>query len=167
MFFPTSCKLHLRAVAIVLLIASSLLAQSGAAAKPPADTNHGACEPCIRAHMEFLASDALHGRGSATADELTAAVYAATALERYGVAPAGDAGGYIQNVNLTVPKVTSAPQLQFTSGSSQTTWTHGKGMVVSRLAKADSSGPLQRLTLKATPSEVKPGGGPLFALRTP
>src|SRR5689334_17014680 len=31
------------------------------------------CAACIRAHMEFLASDAMRGRGSGTADELLAA----------------------------------------------------------------------------------------------
>jgi hypothetical protein len=55
--------------------------------------------------MEFLASDALHGRGSATADEFTAATYIATELERVGVQPAGDDGGFLQQV--PVPPKTS------------------------------------------------------------
>jgi Zn-dependent M28 family amino/carboxypeptidase len=49
--------------------------------------------------MNFLASDALQGRGSGTHDELVAAVYIASELRRMGIAPMGDAGGYIQNVS--------------------------------------------------------------------
>src|ERR1700687_545333 len=54
------------------------------------------CAACIRAHMEFLASDALRGRGSGTADELGAGTYLASPLRAYGVGPAGDDGGFLQ-----------------------------------------------------------------------
>ncbi len=53
----------------------------------------------IRGTMEFLASDALQGRGSGTKDELLAAVYLASQLREIGVEPGGDGGGYIQNVS--------------------------------------------------------------------
>src|SRR5580692_12705484 len=53
------------------------------------------CERCVRAHEEFLASDALQGRGSGTHDELIAATYVASQLRQYGIEPAGDNGGYI------------------------------------------------------------------------
>jgi len=53
----------------------------------------------IRSEMEFLASDALQGRGSGTHDELVAAVYLASELRRLGIQPAGDNGGYIQEVH--------------------------------------------------------------------
>src|SRR5437879_10173475 len=46
--------------------------------------------------MEFLASDAMRGRGSATHDELVAATYIASELRAYGIEPAGDSGGYLQ-----------------------------------------------------------------------
>lgn len=57
----------------------------------------------ILAHEEFLASDALHGRGSGTRDEWIAAVYIGSELRQYGVEPAGDADadgrpGYVQAV---------------------------------------------------------------------
>ena len=48
------------------------------------------CAACIRAHMEFLASDAMRGRGSGTEDELVAATYVASQLRAYGIPPAGD-----------------------------------------------------------------------------
>ena len=49
--------------------------------------------------MEFLASDALQGRGSGSHDELLAATYLASQLRQIGIEPAGDNGGYIQNVS--------------------------------------------------------------------
>ena len=48
--------------------------------------------------MEFLASDAMQGRGSGSHDELVTAVYLASQLRQIGIEPAGDEGGYIQNV---------------------------------------------------------------------
>jgi hypothetical protein len=53
----------------------------------------------IHGAMEFLASDALQGRGSGTHDELVAATYLASQLRQIGIEPAGDEGGYIQNVS--------------------------------------------------------------------
>jgi Peptidase family M28 len=62
---------------------------------PPAATR---VAPSLRGEMEFLASDAMSGRGSGTHDELVAATYLASELRRIGIAPAGDDGGYIQDV---------------------------------------------------------------------
>jgi len=53
----------------------------------------------IHGAMEFLASDALQGRGSGTHDELVAATFLASQLRQIGIEPAGDNGGYIQNVS--------------------------------------------------------------------
>ena len=53
----------------------------------------------IRGELEFLASDALQGRGSGTHDELLAAAYLGSELRQMGIEPAGDNGGYIQNVS--------------------------------------------------------------------
>jgi Zn-dependent M28 family amino/carboxypeptidase len=53
----------------------------------------------IRGEMEFMASDAMHGRGSGTHDELVTAVYLASELRGMGISPMGDQGGYIQNVS--------------------------------------------------------------------
>jgi peptidase M28-like protein len=77
---------------ILLLFAMSLqAAEKDAAAER-------ACGACIRAHEEFLAADALRGRGSATHDELVAATYIASQLRQYGVEPGAEGGRYIQPV---------------------------------------------------------------------
>ncbi|HEV2021675.1 MAG TPA: M20/M25/M40 family metallo-hydrolase [Terriglobales bacterium] len=70
----------------LLLVAAPAMAQSRAV-----------CKPCIQAHEEFLASDALRGRGSATDDEQKAAEYIAGELKKYGVQPF-EGGDYIQPV---------------------------------------------------------------------
>jgi Zn-dependent M28 family amino/carboxypeptidase len=46
--------------------------------------------------MEFLAGDALNGRGSGTRDEWLAVAYAAAEMRRLGLEPLGDAGSFIQ-----------------------------------------------------------------------
>jgi hypothetical protein len=53
----------------------------------------------IRGELEFLASDALQGRGSGTHDELLAAVYLSSELRQLGIEPGGDNGGYVQGVS--------------------------------------------------------------------
>ena len=56
-------------------------------------------EKSVRKHMEALAGDEMNGRGSASADELTAAKYIAQQLKLLRIKPAGDNGGYLQTVN--------------------------------------------------------------------
>jgi hypothetical protein len=55
-------------------------------------------ETSIRAHMDFLAGDALNGRGSGTRDEWIAATYIASQLRLWGVEPLGDNGDFVQTV---------------------------------------------------------------------
>jgi aminopeptidase YwaD len=104
------------------------------------------CAACIRAHMEFLASDALRGRGSGTADELVAATYVAAQLRAYGIAPAGDNGGYLQRATLQEPKLIAPPQLTFAEpgpGGEKVAWTYGKEFAAIYLAQSHFSGPLR------------------------
>lgn len=63
---------------------------------PPATAD--VSEASVRAHMEFLASDALNGRGSGTRDEWIAVLYAAAQMRRLGLEPLGDDGGYVQTI---------------------------------------------------------------------
>ncbi len=52
----------------------------------------------IRAHVKFLASDLLEGRGTGARGGQIAAEYIATQFALYGLKPAGDNGSYMQNV---------------------------------------------------------------------
>src|SRR5437879_13631675 len=71
------------------------------------------CAPCIRAHMEFLASDAMRGRGSATHDALVAATYIASELRAYEIEPAGASGGYLPAATLVSRQLTGPAQTTF------------------------------------------------------
>ena len=57
----------------------------------------------VRAHEEFLASDVMAGRGSATRDEQIAATYVASEFEGYGLRPAPGMEGYLQAAGVFAP----------------------------------------------------------------
>ena len=57
----------------------------------------------VQAHEEFLASDALDGRGSATRDEEIAATYVASEFRGYGLQPAPGMPGYLQTAEIIAP----------------------------------------------------------------
>jgi aminopeptidase YwaD len=113
--------------------------------------------------MEFLASDAMRGRGSGTHDEWVAATYVASQLEQYGVDPAGDNGTYLQRAVVLRHKVLEPPQIRFetkpdTGSAREFTWTHGKEMLVLFLGAANVSGPLQKVELaNGARLNIKPG----------
>jgi Zn-dependent M28 family amino/carboxypeptidase len=54
----------------------------------------------IRAHVKFLSSDLLEGRGPGARGGDLAAAYIATEFALFGLRPAGDNGGYFQHVPL-------------------------------------------------------------------
>jgi hypothetical protein len=93
----------------VVVLATAAISSAADAPKARDSQSHSVCVRCIEAHEDFLASDALGGRGSATHDELVAAEYIASELEQYGIQPAagengdpsaGRLGEYIQKVEL-------------------------------------------------------------------
>lgn len=118
------------------------------AANPLLDPDN-ACARCLRAHMEFLAGDALRGRGSATHDELVAATYIAAQLRQYGVAPAGDGSGeqqsFLQTAELQTPVLAAPPTLTFTAGDKPVRFTHGAEFILSRSSGGSVKGPLQKM----------------------
>src|SRR6202047_4803037 len=54
----------------------------------------------VRAHVKFLASDLLEGRGVGTRGEKLATEYIATQFALIGAKPAGDQGTYFQRVSM-------------------------------------------------------------------
>ena len=54
----------------------------------------------VRAHVKFLASDLLEGRGPGTRGDALATNYIASQFEAMGLQPAGDDGTYFQKVSL-------------------------------------------------------------------
>jgi Zn-dependent M28 family amino/carboxypeptidase len=106
--------------------------------------------------MDYLAGDALAGRGSGTPQEHMAADYVASELRRYGVAPAGDDGGYLQHVALEYRSLASPPVLSFQTGGQTTRWTNGSQIAVTWLGDVPIAGPLQKLEYN-TQVEVRAG----------
>lgn len=104
----------------------------------------------ILGHLEFLASDALQGRGSGTRDEEIAATYIGAYFRRLGLEPMADTGGFVQRIEV-IRETASAPP---TMSAGDHRWTHGTGLLVSALAGARTSGPLHHFTAGAT---VPPG----------
>ncbi|MCI0356728.1 MAG: M20/M25/M40 family metallo-hydrolase [Acidobacteria bacterium] len=121
----------------------------------------GLRERSVRAHLEFLAADALRGRGSGSRDELVAATYVAAQLRQYGLQPLGEEGGYLQTVELSRRELAAPPHLVFQSPAPEareTRWKHGSEIVVMNLASERVSGPLQKLDATApNPEPVQPG----------
>lgn len=124
-----------------------------------------ACDRCIHAHMEFLASDALRGRGSGTPDELVAATYVVSELEQYGLEPAGDQGSYLQRATIVRRKLVRPPRLVFRlpgTQARQVSWTHGEQMLVLQLGRPQLSGPLQKIDPNHPDQKIRPGAVVLF-----
>jgi hypothetical protein len=57
-------------------------------------------QAAMRAHVAFLASDAMKGREASSPEFMIAAHYVADQFKAAGLAPAGDNGGYLQSVPL-------------------------------------------------------------------
>lgn len=130
-----------RIFAVVLVAATAACASRGGAALAPGSTSADLIsEASVRAHMEFLASDALNGRGSGTRDEWIAATYVASEFRRWGLEPL-DGAGYVHTIEIERPVLASAPVL--TLGGR--TFTHGKDFNLATMAAPAISGRIVRI----------------------
>jgi aminopeptidase YwaD len=107
-------------------------------------------ETSVRAHMAFLASDALNGRASGSRDEWIAATYLASQMQQWGLEPMGDDGGFVQKVEIERPEAAEMPTL--TAGGRS--FTVGKEIKMTGIGGQRVSGPLQKWVAGAT---VQPG----------
>ena len=82
------------------LAAAGLLAATPGLAADPL----GPEEAALKAHVAFLASDALRGREAGTADYDVAAEYVAAEMMKAGLEPAGPNGSWFQQVPLLVSR---------------------------------------------------------------
>ena len=130
----------------------------------PVPQQTGAASPItevsVRSHMEFLASDALNGRGSGTRDEWIAAAYLGAEMQGWGLEPMGDAGGFVQKVEVERLETAAPPTLSVNGKK----YTHGQEMRVLALSAARVSGPLQKYTAGTA---IKPGSVLLMPAAAP
>ena len=92
-------------------------------------------EENLKATLEFLASDALEGRETASNAEKVSALYLATTLKKYGIEPFGDDGTYFQKFDVSVEKFESTSKLMLTDS---------KGTVIKELFPAEDFGRFSR-----------------------
>jgi peptidase M28-like protein len=86
------------ACVVILVCLAPLLAQNSVPAFPSDNVLNRITPQRIRAHMEFLASDLLEGRGTGSRGYQIAAEYVRTQFEEMGLAPGGSGGSYFQPV---------------------------------------------------------------------
>jgi len=133
------------AIALVLVALSAAFAQ----------TDGPILERSVRAHMVFLAGDALQGRGSGTQFERIAAEYVGSMMAQFGVEPAGDGGAsFVQTVRFVRNSFADNPKLTFGEASLE----HGNQMIVLRMNAPSVSGPLE----KFSPDKKPPTGAIVF-----
>ncbi len=137
-------RIKLLIIIAIFVFATPSVAQSGGSV----------LERDVRAHMEFLAGDALQGRGSGTEFERIAATYFASMMMQFGIEPAGQSGAdgkatFIQTVNVVRTSFASNPTLKF----GDVVLDHGNQMIVLRLSGPGASGGLQKFRAGDKPAD--------------
>jgi Zn-dependent M28 family amino/carboxypeptidase len=94
----------LLASTVVVASACSLNPAPGHRSSIPASIT----EAGVRSELEFLAGDALNGRGSGTRDEWIAASYIGTLMQQWGLEPVGQ--GFVQQIELPPDAKTTTRQ---------------------------------------------------------
>jgi peptidase M28-like protein len=106
----------------------------------------------------FLASDAMRGRGSATADEWIAATYVASEFQEYGLKPGLPDGTYIQRGELVQPVIEGTAQITAPQSSGFTPLEEGKDFSLLRTGGESVSGPLEKVNAEdAARAQVQAG----------
>ena len=125
-----------------LVVLVTALATGCAARGAPTDAvpQGSVSETSVRAHMQFLASDALNGRGSGTHDEWVTATYVAAHFRRLGLLPLGTTNELIHEVHIERRELSAPPTLR----AGHHTLTHAKEILVTSFASPRISGPLQK-----------------------
>ena len=136
-------------LASLIIVAAIVLALGQTAANSTIEERN------VRAAMNFLASDAMQGRGSGTAFERITAEYVGSQFMQFGLEPAGENGwdgkpGYVQTVTISRNSFASAPVLRYSGKTAE----HGKEIITLRANTGQVSGTLQKIDLGG---KVNPG----------
>lgn len=136
-----------RSLVVAVLIFTFTVAGFGQKAEHPA-----VVERNVRAGMEFLAGDAMQGRGSGTIFERITAEYVGTQFMQFGLEAAGHdrwdgKPGFVQNITIRRVAFTGDPSVRF----GELTGVHGKDLLVLRTNAAAVTGKLQKLKIGDKP----------------
>ena len=150
------------AVSSGALTAITIVATGCAVNTPPHRTGVASAitETSVRSHMDFLASDALNGRGSGTRDEWITASYLGAQMQQWGLEPLGDGGGFVQQIEIERSETVSPPTLSVEGKK----YSHGQEMRVLVLSAARISGSLQKYVQGG---EIKAGAALLMPAMPP
>lgn len=111
-------------IAVVLAAAAIAFAPTLPSAARPS-----VCAQCVKANMEHLAGDELHGRGCGSEDEHAAAHFVAEMLKKSKIDPAFGGDVYLQPVQLLTPQAASPPTLDISSGDKHLTFAQGRDII--------------------------------------
>jgi hypothetical protein len=144
-------------VLIALLFLSSLVHGQQATGKSVVEERN------VRAAMNFLASDAMQGRGSGTQFERITAEYIGSQFMQFGLEPAGEKGWdgkptYVQTVNISRRTFAEKPFIKY----GDVTLEHGGEMVILRTNSDAASAIFETVGDGAKP---KPGSAVLIRAR--
>jgi hypothetical protein len=117
----------------------------------------------VRAHEEFLASDALAGRGSATRDEQIAAEYVASEFVAYGLKPAPGMTGMIQKADVVAVELDGRASLS----AGGTNLDEGAEMRLLFPSGMGASGPLVRVAAADVKQAKVPKGAIVLLVDVP
>jgi Zn-dependent M28 family amino/carboxypeptidase len=110
-------KLMAATLFVLVLHVPCLDAQASKATNKPEASTFRADPKKIRAHVKFLSSDLLEGRGTGERGGDIAAEYIATQFALYGLKPAGDNGTYFQDVPMVGVKALAETSFNFVATS--------------------------------------------------
>lgn len=141
-------------------VAAVLLAGCATVQQPAPPQGWTVRQAWVSAHENFLAGDALQGRGSATRDEAIAAAYVAAQFEGFGLTPPPGMASYFQTAGVT--RITpsghaalSAGGVTVSEGAGLTLYASGGQNVSGRIAVAGAD----PATLPSTPVVLVPDVG--------
>ena len=114
-----------------LILSSLLISASAVAAPGPAPAPAPTFDvKRISRDIQTLSSDVFEGRGPATAGEDKSIAYIAAQMEAAGLKPAGDKGGWYQNVPLLKADIVGTPAITLRSGAGARTLSQGGEIAV-------------------------------------
>jgi len=113
-----------------LILSSLLISASAIAAPGPTSTTPTFDVKRISRDIQTLSSDAYEGRGPATAGEDKSIAYIAAQMRAAGLKPAGDKGGWYQNVPLLKSDIVGTPALSLRSDGGTQALTQGNEIAV-------------------------------------
>ena len=102
-----------------------LLSAAPVQAAPPPVADHASAQR-VRADVEFLASDSLEGRETGSKGYVVAADYVASQFRAIGLEPAGEKGGWFQQVPFRRSSFDKPPTLTLTVGGQRIALEQGK-----------------------------------------